>query len=240
MTHLTGQERARYVQAMFTRIAGRYDLMNRLMTGGQDVLARRQVLDRAQLPPGGQLLDLGAGTGDLALEALQRDASASVVAADFTLEMMRVGKTRPAAAQAAGRLAWTAADATRLPFQDGAFDAVVSGYLLRNVIDLPRSLAEQHRVLRPGGWMVALDTTPPPENLLAPFIRFHMHTVIPTLGELLTGEGEAYRYLPETTEHFLAPERMAARMMEAGFRQVGFQRRLFGVMAVYWGRKAFE
>jgi len=239
MTHLNGQERARYVQAMFTRIAGRYDLMNRLMTGGQDVIARHAVLDRARLPTGGRLLDLGSGTGDLALEALRRDPQARVVAADFTLEMMRVGKARPPALQASSRLVWCAADAARLPFPDRSFDAVVSGYLLRNVIDLPQALSEQARELRPGGWRAALDTTPPPENWLAPFIRFHMHTIIPTLGELLTGEADAYRYLPETTEHFLAPERMAARLIDAGFHEVGFQRRLFGVMAIYWGRKAY-
>jgi demethylmenaquinone methyltransferase/2-methoxy-6-polyprenyl-1,4-benzoquinol methylase len=239
MSHLTGQERAQYVQAMFTRIAGRYDLMNRLMTAGQDVIARHAVLDRAGLPRGGRLLDLGAGTGDLALATLQRDPTARVIAADFTLEMMRVGKERPLAAQVGGRLEWCAADATRLPFHDDSFDAVVSGYLLRNVIDLPRSLSEQRRVLKPGGWMVALDTTPPPENWLAPFIRFHLHTIIPTLGGLLTGEGDAYRYLPESTEHFLPPERMAARLLGAGFSSVGYQRRLFGVMAVYWGQKAF-
>jgi len=239
LSNLSGPERARYVQAMFTRIAGRYDLMNRLMTGGQDVLARRAVLERARLPRGGRLLDLGAGTGDLAMEALQRDPEASVTAADFTLEMMRVGKGRPSALQSAERLKWCAADATRLPFTDNTFHAVVSGYLLRNVIDLPRSLAEQRRVRKPGGWLVALDTTPPPENWLAPFIRFHMHSVIPTLGKILTGEGDAYRYLPETTENFLTPERMAARLLEAGFYSVGFQPRLFGVMTIYWGQKIF-
>jgi demethylmenaquinone methyltransferase/2-methoxy-6-polyprenyl-1,4-benzoquinol methylase len=189
------------------------------------------------LPPGGCLLDLGAGTGDLAREALRRHPDASVTAADFTLEMMRVGQQRPAPAADAGRLTWTAADATCLPFPNASFDAVVSGFLLRNVVDLPRSLAEQRRVLRPGGRLVALDTTPPPETPLAPFLRFHMHTVIPTLGGLLTGQREAYTYLPQSTEHFLAPERMTARLMEAGFRQVGFQRCMFGTIGIYWGQR---
>ena len=95
MTHLSGAERARYVQAMFARIAGRYDLMNRLMTGGQDVRWRRQVIALAQLPPGGKLLDLGTGTGDLAFEALRHDPTLHAVGGDFTLEMMRVGQARP-------------------------------------------------------------------------------------------------------------------------------------------------
>jgi len=95
MTRLAGAERARYVQSMFGRIAGRYDLMNRLMTAGQDSGWRRLAIDLTQLPPGGRLLDLGSGTGDLALEALGRDWTLTAVGGDFTLEMMRVGRRRP-------------------------------------------------------------------------------------------------------------------------------------------------
>src|SRR5512143_3941722 len=109
MTDLPGTEKPRYVRAMFSRIAGRYDLMNRLMTGGQDRRWRRIVLAWAALPPGGRLLDLGTGTGDIALEALRRDPRLHVVAADFTPEMMRVGR-RKAGGGAAG---WTGADALR-------------------------------------------------------------------------------------------------------------------------------
>lgn len=224
-------ERARYVQGVFTRIAPRYDLMNRLMTGGQDLSWRREVIRRAALPPGGNLLDLGAGTGDLAREALRQTPGARVTAADFTLEMMRVGQRNGAA------LRWAAADALRLPFPDETFDAVVSGYLLRNVTDLPLALSEQHRVLRPGGRMVALDTTRPRPSLLSPFIRFHMHHIIPWLGTLLTGQRDAYTYLPESSEAFLTAEALQQRMIEAGFTQVGFRRLMFGTMAIHWGTR---
>lgn len=237
MAHLTGNERARYVQAMFTHIAPRYDLMNRLMTAGQDVGWRREVIRRAELRPGGMLLDLGAGTGDLAFEALRQQPGAWVIAADFTLEMMRRGRDREAGSPTPDRLTWSAADALRLPFPEETFDAVVSGFLMRNVSDLMGSLREQHRVLRPGGRIVILDTTPPPSNLLAPFIRFHLHTVIPTLGRLIAGSGEAYTYLPESTEHFLPAEKTAVRLIAAGFREVGFQRRMFGTVAILWGTK---
>lgn len=224
-------ERARYVQGVFTRIAPRYDLMNRLMTGGQDLSWRREVIRRAALPAGGDLLDLGAGTGDLAREALRQTPGAHVTAADFTLEMMRVGQRNGTA------LRWTTADALRLPFPDEAFDAVVSGYLLRNVTDLPLALTEQLRVLRPGGRMVALDTTRPRPSLLSPFIRFHMHHVIPWLGTLLTGQRDAYTYLPESSEAFLTAEALQERMIEAGFTQVGFRRVMFGTMAIHWGTR---
>lgn len=233
MTHLEGSARARYVQEMFSRIAPRYDLMNRLMTVGQDAAWRREVIHRAHLEPGSFLLDLGAGTGDLAAAAMQQCPSCQVVAADFTLPMMMVGQQR----YPSPSLDWSAADAGRLPFTDGTFDAAVSGFLLRNVPDVARALAEQRRVLKPGGRIVVLDTSPPAINLLAPAIHFHLHTIIPTLGKLVTGHSEAYQYLPDSTEGFLSAERLAARMLDAGFRQVGFARRMFGTIAIHWGTK---
>lgn len=238
MTELTDTERARYVQKMFTRIAPRYDLMNRLMTGGQDVRWRKNVIRQTALPPGGRLLDLGAGTGDLAREAVRHNTDVQAVAADFTLEMMRIGRQRMRDQDGSQPVqSWAAADALHLPFVDEYFDAVVSGYLLRNVIDLRTCLLEQWRVLKPGGWLVALDTTRPRRTLLTPFINFHLHTVIPWLGGLLTGEKDAYTYLPETTENFLSAEQLSERLISAGFSLVGFRRYMLGTMAIHWGRK---
>ena len=230
MTRLTGQERATYVQNMFTRIAKRYDLMNRLMTGGQDVRWRKQVIQLARLGNHASLLDLGTGTGDLAREAVAQFPRAKVIAADFTLEMMHVGQKH-------GPLNFSSADALRLPFTDASFDAVVSGFLMRNVIDLQKAIQEQHRVLKKGGRIVILDTTRPKKNLLSPFIWLHMHVVIPLLGRLLTGSSDAYRYLPETTEGFVTAENMASRMAAAGFKKVGYQRLMFGTIAIHWGEK---
>jgi demethylmenaquinone methyltransferase/2-methoxy-6-polyprenyl-1,4-benzoquinol methylase len=233
MTHLTGAERAAYVQAMFARIAARYDVMNRLMTFGQDGGWRRQVIQRAQLPPGGRLLDLGTGTGDLAFEALQQTPAAQAVGGDFTLAMMRVGQKR----REGSRVRWSGTDALNLPFPDNTFDAVTSGYLMRNVADMGRGWGEQWRVLKPGGRVVCLDTTPPERNRLRPFILFHLRFIIPTLGSLVAGNSEAYKYLPDSTEGFLAAEALAERMREAGFAEVGFQRLMLGTMAIHWGVK---
>lgn len=230
MTQLTGQERVTYVRNMFTRIARHYDFMNRLMTGGQDIRWRRQVVQLTQLNPNARLLDVGTGTGDLAREALAQFPQAKVVAADFTLEMMRTGQKN-------GALNFASADALCLPFKNLLFDAVVSGFFVRNVIDLQKALQEQYRVLKKGGRIVVLDTTRPKKNILSPFIWLHMHIVIPVLGRLLTGTQEAYRYLPKTTEGFVTAEELAARMAAAGFKQIGYERLMFGTIAIHWGRK---
>ncbi|HNH79967.1 MAG TPA: ubiquinone/menaquinone biosynthesis methyltransferase [Anaerolineales bacterium] len=230
MTQLTGRERAAYVQNMFTQIAKRYDLMNRLMTGGQDIRWRKMVIKLAQMTNTASLLDLGTGTGDLAREALTQFPQARITASDFTLEMMRVGKKN-------GPLNFSTADALHLPFNSTTFDAVISGFLMRNVINLDKAIEEQYRVLKNGGRIVILDTTRPKKNILSPFIWIHMHIIIPTLGGLLTGVREAYRYLPETTEGFVTAEDMASRMSKAGFQNVNFKRLMFGTIAIHWAEK---
>lgn len=224
---------AEHIQVMFGRIAKRYDLMNRLMTAGQDIRWRREVIHRTQLPTEGRLLDLGAGTGDLAREALRQEPECFPVAADFTMEMMKIGKAH----QNRFNINWSAADALSLPFPFEVFDAVVSGFLLRNVIDIDQSLREQYRVLKPGGHVVALDTTRPARNILWPLIFTYLHLVIPLLGRIIAGSADAYTYLPESTEAFLEADQLADRMEEAGFHHVGFRRLMFGTVAIHWGKK---
>ncbi len=231
MTHLSGEEKSRYVQDIFTRIASRYDLMNRLMTAGQDGRWRKEVARRAGLHPRASLLDLGTGTGDLAREVLAQQPTARVTAADFTFEMMRAGR------KSGDQFGWSNADALHLPFLSASFHAVVSGFLMRNVIDSMAALREQFRVLKPDGRIVILDTTRPGRNLLSPFIWLHMHVVIPMLGTLLSGQSDAYTYLPDSTEAFLTAEELASRMAAVGFKEIGFKRLMFGTIAIHWGQK---
>jgi len=221
------------IQAMFGRIARRYDLMNRLMTFGQDQRWRRFVVQQARLPRGGWLLDIATGTGDIALEARRQVSDLQAVAADFALPMMRVGQGRPGA----DALHWQAADTLHLPYAAASFDAVTSGYLFRNVNDIPGALAEQVRVLKPGGRLVTLDTTPPPTGPLRPFIQVQLKYVIPALGRIVAGERDAYRYLPESTLGFKTADELASLMRAAGLVDVHYRRFMLSTMAVHWGTR---
>jgi demethylmenaquinone methyltransferase/2-methoxy-6-polyprenyl-1,4-benzoquinol methylase len=225
------QARARENQAMFARIAPRYDLMNRLMTAGMDVQWRRELIQHAELVPGARVLDIGTGTGDLAQEITARCPQCAAIASDYTFEMMNTGKRNGRA------LNFNAADALYLPFPANTFDAIVSGFLLRNVTDLERALREQFRILKNGGRWAALDTTRPEQNLFTPFIQFYLQRVIPALGKYIAGQGNAYSYLTRSTQNFLRAEELAQAAQRAGFREVGFARRNFGTIAIHWGKK---
>jgi demethylmenaquinone methyltransferase/2-methoxy-6-polyprenyl-1,4-benzoquinol methylase len=233
MAHLEGQERADYVQGMFARIAGRYDLMNRLMTAGQDVKWRRYVIGQAKLPQNGRLLDIATGTGDIALEGLQQTPSLQAVGGDFTVEMMLAGKQIPERQP----IQWVGSDTLALPFPDDTFDAVTSGFLMRNVIDVPGAFREQMRVTKPGGHVVVLESSPPKKNWLRPFIRIHLNTIIPLLGRLITGESEAYRYLPDSTQQFKSPDVLAEIMRQTGLQNVRYKLFMFGTVAIHTGQK---
>ncbi|MBW1766681.1 MAG: ubiquinone/menaquinone biosynthesis methyltransferase [Deltaproteobacteria bacterium] len=224
------------VREMFGRISGRYDFMNRLITFNRDRAWRRSVVAMAALPKGGRLLDLGAGTGDIAFEVLERDPGAKVIAADFTLEMMKVGQGRSGGRQ----VAWCQADALQLPFKDASFDVVTSGFLVRNVPDVSAVFKEQMRMVRPGGRIVCLDTSPAPHNILRPLVMLQLKLVIPLLGYLIARHWSAYRYLPDSIQAFMEPDALADLMKTVGLRDVAYQRFMFGTIAVHWGVRPKE
>lgn len=230
---LSGSARAAAVQDIFRRIAPRYDLMNRVMTFGMDRRWRRFAIRQAHLPEDGKLLDIATGTGDLAFEALAQAPRLTAIGADFVPQIMQVGRDRPNG----GRVRWLAADALHLPFPAETFDAVTHAFLVRNVIDIPRAFSEQWRVLKRGGYMVCLDTTPPPPNLLRPLLLLYLQKIIPLIGTILTGQRDAYTYLPNSTLGFKTPQELAALMSEAGFVEIGYRRFMFGTIAVHWARK---
>jgi demethylmenaquinone methyltransferase/2-methoxy-6-polyprenyl-1,4-benzoquinol methylase len=233
MKHRPDNDKSRQVRSMFARIARRYDLLNRLMTFGQDRSWRRELLHGLDLKAGDRLLDIGTGSGDIAFEARRQLDDLKIVACDFTPEMLAVGRNRPEAHD----IQWVLADAENLPFKAQVFDAVASGFLLRNVTSVDRALAEQHRALNEYGRLGALDTTPPQSAWMRPLLRFHFHRVIPLLGRLIAGDQEAYQYLPSSTEAFLTAGALARKLKAQGFRGIGYVKRMLGTIAIHWAQK---
>jgi len=225
--------KAETVNAIFSSIAGRYDLLNRLMTFAQDQVWRREVVRMAALADCGRLLDIGAGTGGIAIAARKQKPCLRIVATDFALPMMRVGRTRVGARD----IAWCASDALKLPFPDESFDAVVSGYLIRNVADHQEAFREQMRVVKPGGYVVCLETSPPPDNYLHTLIMVYMKVVIPFVGRRLSGSKNAYAYLTESTRLFMKPSEMTELMHQAGLVDVTYRRYMLGTIAIHRGKR---
>ncbi len=218
---------------MFDAIAGRYDLMNRVMTLGQDQKWRRFVVKTAGDPGDGLTLDLATGTGDIGALMTDTHPRAKVVGGDFSLNMLTEAKKR----FADKRISWQACDANMLPFADDTFQSVTFGYLLRNVDDALRVLQEVRRVLRPGGKVVCLDTTPPAKNLVYPFVRLYFRYGIPILGKLIADDEAAYAYLTGSTMDFHTAEELAGLFSDAGFSNVGFKKFMLGTIGVHWGEK---
>lgn len=222
------------VQRMFDGIAGRYDLMNRVMTMGQDQKWRRFVASVAGDPSGGWSLDLATGTGDIA--ALMHDMypGSNVAAGDFSQNMLFEAKKR---FHDKG-IRWHGCDAHALPFPADAFESVTFGYLLRNVDSSVAVLREVCRVLKSGGKVVCLDTTPPAKNLLYPFVKAYLRYGIPVLGRMLADNEDAYAYLSGSTIDFHTADTLASIFQEAGFSGVGYKKFMMGTIAVHWGVKA--
>ena len=226
MAYLHGEERGAYVKQTFRHVARRYNRMNHLMTFGMDIVLRKEVVRIANPQSGERLLDAGTGTGDMAREAHRVCPDAHICAMDFSLEMICAGKDW-------AMIDRSQADVLALPFADEVFDIAMSGYLVRNVIDLDKALAEQYRVLKPGGRILVLDTTRPRKNMFTPFIKLYFRTIIPLLGKLLTGNREAYTYLTQSSERFISAETLADLLARCGFSGVKFRVRMIGTMAIH-------
>ncbi len=218
---------------MFDDIAPSYDLMNRVMTMGQDQKWRRFVVDKAGNPGAGLVLDLATGTGDIASLMEQQFPNAHHFGADFSLNMLREARKRFATQS----IEWQASDANSLPYASNSFESVTFGYLLRNVDDSLTVLQEIHRVLKPGGRVVCLDTTPPEKNILYPFIRFYFRFGIPLLGRCIASDEAAYKYLTGSTMDFHTAEELAGIFRESGFVDVAYKKFMMGTIGIHWGLK---
>jgi demethylmenaquinone methyltransferase/2-methoxy-6-polyprenyl-1,4-benzoquinol methylase len=229
----SADERPVFVNRMFARIAPTYDLMNRLMTFGQDQGWRRKLLEACALPPQGTLLDIGTGTGDIAYAALQQYPGITAVGSDFTYEMMAAGVGKTPGLY----LPFVQGDTFALPFPDDTFDAVVSGFMVRNVVDRVGAFREMARVTKPGGRVACLEIAPPTNALLEPFFRFYFFRVVPLIGGLISGDSKAYSYLPHSTVEFPPPDALARLMEQAGLSNVVYREYMIKTVAIHAGTK---
>jgi demethylmenaquinone methyltransferase/2-methoxy-6-polyprenyl-1,4-benzoquinol methylase len=220
---------------MFGRIAPRYDLTNAVMTLGLDRVWRRRAALAAALPEGGVALDIGTGTGDLTLELARSAPGALVIGLDFAGPMLTraPGKARQEGLE--GLTAWTLGDGHRLPFRDHTFDAVTSAFVLRNFADLDGAFREMSRVVRPGGRVVALEISPAGAPVWSAVFDAYFRRVVPRLGALLTGDGEAYQYLPDSVAAFLTPDSVADRMQAGGLTPLTPVSLLLGSVFIHIG-----
>lgn len=228
-------DKARYVRAMFTSIAGRYDLMNGLMTFGRHQAWRRAAARMAEPQPDGLALDVATGTGDLALALLAETPIRRVIGLDFSDGMLRVGREKLRWKDPAGRVSLVVGDALRLPFPDKTFACVASAFLLRNLADLAQGLAEMRRVTHAGGRVVALEITEPMLPGWRHLFRWYFHRVVPRLGAMVSGSLEAYTYLPRSVERFLPPAELGRLMEASGLRRVSWRRLGLGTVTIHTG-----
>jgi demethylmenaquinone methyltransferase/2-methoxy-6-polyprenyl-1,4-benzoquinol methylase len=224
------------VNSMFGRIAARYDLANRLLSGGRDVAWRRRLVSAASRGSPPDVLDLATGSGDVAL-ALARALpdTSKIVGADFCAPMLREaerkrGSTLP-------QLTFREADALGLPFPDASFDVVTIAFGLRNFADRPKGLGEIRRVLRPGGRLLVLEFSQP-FRAFRPIYLFYLRRVLPRLAGWVTGDRAAYSYLNDSIESFPGRDALAGELAAAGFSAVTAVPMTLGIVALHEGSKA--
>ena len=221
------------IAGMFDRITPRYDLMNRLMTGGQDVGWRKRAVKAALGAGSDQALDVATGTGDLAI-ALANAGYRHVTGLDFSKEMVasaeekRCGRTD---------LDFIVGDAMALPFPDNQFDAVTVSFGLRNMRDYGAAITEMTRVVKPGGRWICLELTPYTKPVLGPAFNWYFEHIVPAVGGLLSGDSEAYRYLPASVAVFPAATALIDLMRQAGLQACEYELLGFGTVALHIGIK---
>jgi demethylmenaquinone methyltransferase / 2-methoxy-6-polyprenyl-1,4-benzoquinol methylase len=211
---------------MFDRIAGVYDVMNSVMTAGLHHRWRERAADLARVGPGTRALDVATGTGDLAIALARRGGD--VVGSDFSEGMLERARAKSAAVR------WEQANALALPYDDNSFDAATVGFGARNFSDLRTGVAEMTRVVRPGGRVVILEITTPTKPPLSTFFSLWFDRVVPLLGRV-TGEDQAYSYLPSSVKRFPGPRDLGSVMVGVGLGDVRWILTAGGIIALHSG-----
>ncbi len=237
MANLSGDAKQTYVADLFARIAGRYDLMNSLMTGGMHHRWKRVTARRTAAGLTGPALDIATGTGDLAFALARQPGIEKAVGVDLLAEMLTLSEGKRRKRAHSHSTAFIQGDALRLPFPDGTFACATAGFSLRNMPDLPQAIAEMARVVRPGGRVTTLELTPMGPGLKASLFRLYFHNIVPLVGQLVAGDRGAYTYLPQSVDYFLQADGLAELFSQVGLTEVGYRKLGFGTVAIHYGMK---
>lgn len=226
-------EKKGLVEGVFTSVADRYDVMNDLMSAGIHRIWKDAMMDWLAPRPGQRLLDVAGGTGDIAFRFLRRAPSAQATVCDMTAAMLEEGRKRAEADRLADRLTWVQGDAMDLPFDGASFDVYTISFGIRNVTRIDDALAEAFRVLRPGGRLMVLEFSQLPSPGLQWAYDRYSFNVIPTMGQVVTGDRDSYQYLVESIRKFPNQERFASMIRAAGFEQVRYRNLSLGIAALH-------
>ncbi|BCS34127.1 demethylmenaquinone methyltransferase [Luteitalea sp. TBR-22] len=228
----TGKAPAK-IAGMFDEIAGRYDLLNHVLSGGQDLYWRWRAVRRLKLTGREQVLDLCTGTCDVARTMVRRRLARRVLGVDFSAEMLKVGKRKLRDEGRAAVIPLVRGDAMRLPARSASMDAVTIAFGIRNVQDAGVALREVARVLKPGGRLAILEFSTPQQPLIRAGYLWYFRNVLPRLGRLVSRHGEAYAYLPASVESFTPPAEFVAQLQAAGLTRCEAVPLTFGVVYLY-------
>ena len=232
-------DKAERVRSVFASVAGKYDVMNDLMSFGVHRLWKQFTLSLTGLRAGQSALDVAGGTGDLALGLLHRvGKSGRVVLSDVNPDMLAIGRDRLLDKGWVGSAECVVADAERLPFEDNSFDCVTIGFGLRNVTDKPAALKSMHRVLKPGGQLLVLEFSTPVAPGLKPMYDAYSFKVLPLLGRLVARDEASYRYLAESIRMHPGQEALLQMLQAAGLEGCRYHNLSGGIVAVHRGYKS--
>ena len=226
-----------HIQEMFDSIAPRYDLLNRVLSGGIDQKWRRKVIKEILLDQPRRILDIATGTADLALLAAAK-GDAQIVGVDISEEMLEVGRQKIKQRKLDEQIVLQSGDAEKLPFSDRQFDAAMVSFGVRNFEVLDAGLFQIHRVLKPGGKLVVLEFSRPSAFPIKQFYAFYNRFILPFIGRMVSGDSGAYTYLPESISVFPEGADFLAYMKRAGFSETNSTRLTFGIASMYVGRRA--
>lgn len=232
------QEKTKLVGEIFHRVAGKYDLMNDLMSAGVHRLWKRFAIDLAAIRPGEVMLDLASGTGDLALRAMPRlGQQGQLILADINDSMLKIARDRFIDQGIITQVGFILANAEQLPFVNNSFDCITMAFGLRNVTDKPAALTALFSALKPGGRVIILEFSKPTSTTLEKIYDQYSFKILPLLGKVVLNDANSYQYLAESIRRHPDQETLKDLMLQAGFNQVDYHNLTGGVVAIHRGYK---